>query len=181
MARPMKGGSIRAPSPRPPRVRKSRRCKAILHCAGCRSLHGAGGRRMGQTAWRALDLPRRAEEDGSRAVEVPVGMSGKTIKKFDGPAGGWPSLRSVAAHLRKEDVADKGAKTLLSMNQPDGFDCPGCAWPDRDHTPTFEFCESGAKAVAAESTRHRAGPELFARYTAEELSGYSDHWLEGQG
>src|SRR5690625_5884762 len=73
MARPMKGGSIRAPSPRPPRVRKSRRCKAILHCAGRRSLHGAGGRRMGQTAWRALDLPRRAEEDGSRAVEVPVG------------------------------------------------------------------------------------------------------------
>ena len=76
-------------------------------------------------------------------------MSRKTIQSFEGPAGGWPSLRSVAAHLRKEDVAVKGAKTLLSMNQPDGFDCPGCAWPDRDHTSTFEFCENGAKAVAA--------------------------------
>ena len=108
-------------------------------------------------------------------------MSRKTIQSFEGPAGGWPSLRSVAAHLRKEDVAVKGAKTLLSMNQPDGFDCPGCAWPDRDHTSTFEFCENGAKAVAAESTRHRAGPDLFAKYTVAELSGYSDHWLEGQG
>ncbi|MGY0560836.1 FdhF/YdeP family oxidoreductase [Luteimonas sp. A277] len=108
-------------------------------------------------------------------------MSSKKIQAFDGPAGGWQSLRSVAAHLHKEDVAVKGAKTLLSMNQPDGFDCPGCAWPDRDHTSTFEFCENGAKAVAAESTRHRAGPELFARYSVAELSGYSDHWLEGQG
>ncbi|MEN1925662.1 FdhF/YdeP family oxidoreductase [Luteimonas qiangzhengi] len=108
-------------------------------------------------------------------------MSNKPIQPFDGPAGGWQSLRSVAAHLRKEEVAVKGAKTLLSMNQPDGFDCPGCAWPDRDHTSTFEFCENGAKAVAAESTRHRAGPDLFAKYTVAELSGYSDHWLEGQG
>src|SRR5690606_13815454 len=38
-----------------------------------------------------------------------------------------------------------------------------------------------AKAVAAEATRHRAGPELFARYSVAQLAGYSDHWLEGQG
>ncbi|WP_149194074.1 FdhF/YdeP family oxidoreductase [Luteimonas suaedae] len=109
-------------------------------------------------------------------------MSRKTtIREYDGPAGGWGSLRSVARHLMAQDVAVQGAKTLLSMNQPDGFDCPGCAWPDRDHTSTFEFCENGAKAVAAESTRHRAGPELFARYTVAQLAGYSDHWLEDQG
>src|SRR5690606_28457268 len=128
----------------------------------------------------AVGLATAAAGRWARHNEAP-GMSGNTIQKFDGPAGGWPSLRSVAAHLRKEDVAVRGAKTLLSMNQPDGFDCPGCAWPDRDHTSTFEFCENGAKAVAAESTRHRAGPELFAKYSVEALSGYSDHWLEGQG
>jgi hypothetical protein len=25
---------------------------------------------------------------------------------------------------------------------------PGCAWPDPNHTSSFEFCENGAKAVA---------------------------------
>src|SRR3546814_7651240 len=59
--------------------------------------------------------------------------------------------------------------------------CPGCAWPDRDHTSTFEFCENGAKAVAAEATKHRATPELFAKHGVAELARYSDHWLEDQG
>ncbi|GGK05354.1 FdhF/YdeP family oxidoreductase [Luteimonas terricola] len=109
-------------------------------------------------------------------------MSGNgPVRKYDGPAGGWDALKSVARQLLKEDVGVAGARTLLRTNQPDGFDCPGCAWPDRDHTSTFEFCENGAKAVAAEATRHRAGPELFARHSVAQLAGYSDHWLEGQG
>ncbi len=103
------------------------------------------------------------------------------IKPYDGPAGGWPALRSVAAHLLQQDVALLGAKTLLNANQPDGFDCPGCAWPDREHTSTFEFCENGAKAVAFEATSRRAGPDLFAKHSVADLSRYSDHWLEDQG
>jgi molybdopterin-dependent oxidoreductase alpha subunit len=103
------------------------------------------------------------------------------IKPYDGPAGGWPALRSVAAHLLHQDVPVLGAKTLLHANQPDGFDCPGCAWPDREHTSTFEFCENGAKAVAFEATARRAGPDLFAKYSVTELACYSDHWLEDQG
>ncbi|WP_133000285.1 FdhF/YdeP family oxidoreductase [Luteimonas arsenica] len=105
----------------------------------------------------------------------------KTIRKYHGPAGGWGALKSVARHLIEQDIEIKGAKTLLRANQPDGFDCPGCAWPDRDHTSTFEFCENGAKAVAAEATKHRAGPDLFAKYSVTRLAQYSDHWLEQQG
>jgi molybdopterin-dependent oxidoreductase alpha subunit len=108
-------------------------------------------------------------------------MSKHPIRKYDAPAGGWGALKSVAKTLMDQNIAVDGAKTLLRANQPDGFDCPGCAWPDRDHTSTFEFCENGAKAVAAEATKFRAGPELFARYSVAELRGYSDHWLEGQG
>jgi molybdopterin-dependent oxidoreductase alpha subunit len=104
-----------------------------------------------------------------------------TIKPYDGPAGGWPALKSVAKHLLKQDVPLLGAKTLLSANQTDGFDCPGCAWPDREHASTFEFCENGAKAVAFEATARRAGPDLFAKYSVTELARYSDHWLEDQG
>ena len=70
---------------------------------------------------------------------------------------------------------------MLSANQPDGFDCPGCAWPDADHTSTFEFCENGAKAIAAESTARRATPELIGSHTVQWLAAQSDHWLEGQG
>ncbi len=108
-------------------------------------------------------------------------MSNNPIQPNDNPAGGWGALRSVARHLLEQGVPAHGAKTLLSVNQPDGFDCPGCAWPDRDHTSTFEFCENGAKAVAAEATRHRATPELFAKYSVAELAKHSDHWLENQG
>jgi molybdopterin-dependent oxidoreductase alpha subunit len=108
-------------------------------------------------------------------------MSEQKIEFYKGPAGGWGALRSVTATLLKQDIPVKGAKTLLSANQPDGFDCPGCAWPDRNHASTFEFCENGVKAVAAEATARRAGPELFAKHTVAELAKQSDFWLEDQG
>src|SRR5258708_22394802 len=82
-------------------------------------------------------------------------MSEQKIEFYKGAAGGWGALRSVSQALMRQDIAVKGAKTLLSANQPDGFDCPGCAWPDRNHHSTFEFCENGAKAVAAEATARR--------------------------
>ncbi|MET1117171.1 MAG: FdhF/YdeP family oxidoreductase, partial [Comamonas sp.] len=108
-------------------------------------------------------------------------MAEQKIEFYNGPAGGWGALRSVKNTLLRHDIALKGAKTLLSANQPDGFDCPGCAWPDRNHASSFEFCENGAKAVAAEATARRAGPEFFARHTVAELLAQSDFWLEDQG
>ena len=108
-------------------------------------------------------------------------MQEQKIAFYKGPAGGWGALNSVKNTLLHHDIAVKGAKTLLSANQPDGFDCPGCAWPDRNHASTFEFCENGVKAVAAEATARRAGPELFARYSVRELAQQSDFWLEDQG
>ena len=49
--------------------------------------------------------------------------------QYDAPAGGWGALRATAQVLREQSIALKGSKTLLSMNQPDGFDCSGCAIP----------------------------------------------------
>ena len=46
------------------------------------------------------------------------------------------------------------AAAWLRLNQRDGFDCPGCAWPEEQGGRKFaEFCENGAKAVAEEATR----------------------------
>lgn len=101
---------------------------------------------------------------------------------YAGAAGGWPALREVVRHLREQEVVMKGNKTLMRANQPQGFDCPGCAWPDPKHVSSFEYCENGAKAVAAEATRKRATPELFAKYTVSEmLAAGEDYWLESHG
>jgi molybdopterin-dependent oxidoreductase alpha subunit len=108
-------------------------------------------------------------------------MSDEKIEAYDRPAGGWGALRSVSVTLLRQDIPLKGARTLLAANQPDGFDCPGCAWPDRNHASTFEFCENGVKAVAAEATARRVTREYFAQHTVAELARKSDFELEDQG
>src|SRR5437588_2192135 len=109
-------------------------------------------------------------------------MSNNPIfQPHDAPAGGWGALHATAKALREQSATLKGGRSLLSMNPPDGFDCPGCAWPDPKHTSSFEFCENGAKAVAWETTKKRVTPEFFATWTVGELERQSDHWLEEQG
>lgn len=103
------------------------------------------------------------------------------IKPYHHPAAGWGALKQVAAQLALQKIPVKGVMTLLSQNQPDGFDCPGCAWPDKEHTSTFEFCENGVKAVAAEATAKRVPPEFFAKHTVTELMEWSDFDLENEG
>ncbi|MFJ4650814.1 FdhF/YdeP family oxidoreductase [Nocardia sp. NPDC088792] len=74
------------------------------------------------------------------------------------------------------------ARTLARVNHRNGFDCPGCAWPE----PTgmrrpAEFCENGAKAVAEEATLRTVTPEFFATHSVDELAGKSGYWLGQQG
>ncbi len=73
-------------------------------------------------------------------------------------------------------------KTLLKVNQKDGFDCPSCAWPDPDGKRKMaEFCENGAKAVAYEATAKRLTPEVFARHPISELLKLRDIDLDAFG
>lgn len=103
-------------------------------------------------------------------------------KTYDSPAAGWGAVKSVANNLVKEKVSLTNYKMMLKQNQPNkGFDCPGCAWPDRDHTSTFKFCENGIKAVAAEATSKRVTHEFFENHTVSELMQQSDYTLEEYG
>jgi molybdopterin-dependent oxidoreductase alpha subunit len=111
--------------------------------------------------------------------EPNAGVPG--IHRYDNAAGGWGALKAVAGALSDQATVIEGGKTLLRANQPEGFDCPGCAWPDPKHTSSFEFCENGAKAVAWEATSKRATPEVFAAHTVTELLTWSDHALEDLG
>ena len=103
------------------------------------------------------------------------------IRAYDDPAGGWGALRAVAKTIREQMDVVPGGRLLLKNNQKDGFDCPGCAWPDPKHTSTFEFCENGAKAVTWEATKKRVPPEFFAAHSVSELKTWSDHALEDAG
>jgi molybdopterin-dependent oxidoreductase alpha subunit len=103
------------------------------------------------------------------------------VENYEGAAGGWDALGAVARAVRKQMGVVREGSAMRRMNQPTGFDCPGCAWPDPKHTSSFEFCENGAKAVAWEATAKRALPDFFATHTVSELWNWHDHDLEDQG
>ncbi|MFJ4919164.1 FdhF/YdeP family oxidoreductase [Streptomyces sp. NPDC088725] len=96
-------------------------------------------------------------------------------------AAGIPAVaHSLLVSQRQMGVA-RTARTLLKVNQKNGFDCPGCAWPEGDHRHTAEFCENGAKAVAEEATVRRVTPAFFAEHSVSDLADRSGYWLGQQG
>ena len=125
--------------------------------------------------------PRMTDQPfkGVRRMTIKHAVAG--VEDYKGPAGGWGALKAVAKALSHEMAVPRDVRSLLSMNQPTGFDCPGCAWPDPRHTSSFEFCENGAKAVSWEATSKRTTPEFFAVHTVSELWNWSDYALEGEG
>lgn len=113
---------------------------------------------------------------GSEAMGKP-----EFVGKKSKAAGGWGALRSCGKKLLASGAPLSGAAAMLKANQPDGFDCPGCAWGDPEHGSSFEFCENGVKAVAWESTDKRLRPDFFKTHTVSELRGWTDYDLERQG
>lgn len=99
----------------------------------------------------------------------------------EGWAGGVPavyySMRPAIEHMG----VNRARKTLLGMNQKDGFDCMSCAWPDPAHRKAFEFCENGAKAVTWEATPVTVASGFWAEHPVSELRGRSEYWLGMQG
>ncbi|KZS55126.1 molybdopterin-dependent oxidoreductase alpha subunit [Rhizobium sp. BK226] len=108
-------------------------------------------------------------------------MDKKFIGKKSAAAGGWGALKSCGKQLLQSGMPISGARTMLKANQPDGFDCPGCAWGDPEHGSSFEFCENGVKAVAWEATEKRATPAFFADNTVSQLRRLTDYELELNG
>lgn len=98
-------------------------------------------------------------------------------------AAGIPAVVSSVKHLLGELTIRNCVKTVLSINQIDGFDCPGCAWPDPDdHRSSIgEYCENGAKAIAEEATSKRITSDFFKKNSVRELSQWSDFQLGKSG
>jgi molybdopterin-dependent oxidoreductase alpha subunit len=98
-------------------------------------------------------------------------------------AVGMPGVAVSMRYALSEMGTARSVKTLLKVNQTDGFDCPSCAWgdPAAEHRKHAEFCENGAKAVAWEATRKRVDAAFFAAHPVSFLRQQSDHWLESNG
>ena len=103
------------------------------------------------------------------------------FKPYNHPAGGWGAAAATAKVLLEQSVITKGSRALLAMNQPGGFKCPSCAFPDPTCRKSLEFCENGAKALAFEATKYRVTREFFAQHSVADLMQQSDYWLEMQG
>lgn len=96
-------------------------------------------------------------------------------------AAGLPAIGHTLKIANEQMGLVRTARTLLKVNQKDGFDCPGCAWPEGDKRHAAEFCENGAKAVAEEATLRRVTPAFFAEHPLADLAGRSGYWLGQQG
>jgi molybdopterin-dependent oxidoreductase alpha subunit len=93
-------------------------------------------------------------------------------------AAGVAAVVNAMRHALTQMGPLRAYKTLTELNQREGFDCPGCAWPDPEgHRHVAEFCENGAKAVAEEATTRRADADVFATHSIAELDAHSDYFI----
>ncbi|TYL51713.1 FdhF/YdeP family oxidoreductase [Nocardioides sp. BGMRC 2183] len=96
-------------------------------------------------------------------------------------AAGVPGVRHAIQYSLTQAGPLRTTLTLLNLNQTDGIDCPGCAWPDPAHRHRNEYCENGAKHVNDEATTRRVTRDFFAEHSVAELDSRSDLWLNQQG
>jgi molybdopterin-dependent oxidoreductase alpha subunit len=98
-------------------------------------------------------------------------------------ATGLPAIATSVSRTVKKMGVRRTVQALAVVNQPSGYDCPGCAWPEAAPAERnrIEWCESGAKAVAEEATRARVDRQFIAGHSLVDLRGRSDHWLGEAG
>ena len=128
------------------------------------------------------ELAAESSAPEATGAQPPRESSPPEVKPAPKVAGGGVSALAAARFAFGEMGPIRATRTLLQLNQKQGIDCPGCAWPEPDGERShFEFCEEGAKHVADEATSKRATPEFFAKWGVKELAEQSDHWLNQQG
>ena len=122
-------------------------------------------------------------QDMAKKEIAPEEYTGIKLTEPAEYAAGLKGVTTALDHAIKEMGPVKAFATLAKMNKKDGFDCPGCAWPDPDDKRSLlaEYCENGAKALAEEATRKRTGPDFFQKYSLSEMAAWSDYKLGKSG
>jgi molybdopterin-dependent oxidoreductase alpha subunit len=116
-------------------------------------------------------------------AQPPVEFTGLKSGEVESTAAGIKAVTSAVKHVLDEMHLPRAIKVLNSMNQKDGFDCSGCAWPDPDgkRSGLGEYCENGAKAIAEEATTKKVDPAFFAKHSVEEIGNWSDYRIGKSG
>ena len=115
-------------------------------------------------------------------AQPPIESESLKIRKPKQVAAGIGGVASSFRIGLTEAGISQTIRAMRNVNQHDGYDCPGCAWPDPDsHRSKFEFCENGAKAFSTELTEGRLTPERLSSKTVQEWSKSSDMELDKMG
>jgi molybdopterin-dependent oxidoreductase alpha subunit len=118
----------------------------------------------------------------ARQAQTPIERDPAEIRSPSRAAAGLPAIASTFRTALPKMGVRKTLRTFLAVNQKEGFDCQSCAWPSPDgERHRFEFCESGAKAMADEGMSRLVGAEFFAHWSVDALADQTDHWLNAQG
>ena len=64
------------------------------------------------------------------------------------PAGGRGAISGALRAFARQHIPVKVVGSFLTANKVHGFDCPGCAFPDKTGKPLVDSCEQGQKAIA---------------------------------
>jgi molybdopterin-dependent oxidoreductase alpha subunit len=116
-------------------------------------------------------------------AENPVELTSLKLAPPAEIAAGFSAVISSGKHILSEMNPARGWKALLEVNQKDGYDCPGCAWPDPDdeRSRIAEYCENGAKAIAEEATTKKLTADFFAANSVAQLSLLNDYEIGKKG
>ena len=82
-------------------------------------------------------------------AQPPKKLTGIEFEKIPSSAAGFPAIKSAITQIKDKVGLKKGIGLLANLNQKNGFDCPGCAWPDPDEKRAFlaEYCEMVLKLL----------------------------------
>jgi molybdopterin-dependent oxidoreductase alpha subunit len=128
---------------------------------------------------RNADGHSRLSTPGAQAPSDAVDVK---LKEPNRVAAGIPAVVQSLKFTWRQTGLTRGLGSWRKINKTKGFDCQSCAWPAADEDRNyFELCESGAKALASETTRKHITPDFFRQYSIAELQNQTDHWLEKQG
>jgi Anaerobic dehydrogenases, typically selenocysteine-containing len=133
-------------------------------------------------AWDRTCEATSRDEATARQAQTPVETQPADIRAGSHTAAGLPAIVSSFRVALPKMGLRKTMQNFLEVNQKTGFDCQSCAWPSPDgKRHRFEFCESGAKAMADEGMNRTIGADFFAKWSVEALAAQPDHWLNAQG
>ena len=138
--------------------------------------------RKGRLVSANTHTPQEPTPDRTRHAQPPLEPHPPRIEERAHVAAGAEAIAKTIEFTLEQPGLLRGLPALLRVNQFDGFDCPGCAWPDPDtHRSINEYCENGAKAIAEEATSQRIHADFFHAWSVSDLTRKSDHWLSQQG